>query len=60
MPVVEIRVGLGGKIEADYMGFSNNMCDEVEIFKGLKRLSLKVVSEVRKDGELLQEETQFE
>jgi len=60
MPVVELRIGLGGKIDADYIGFSDNMCDEVEIFQGLKRLKMSTVSEVRKNGEVLQEETQFE
>lgn len=62
MPMIELKIGKGGKINADYDGFPNNMCDNAEqnILEHLKRLKLESVAEERKEDELLQEESQVE
>jgi len=63
MPLIEIRVKDGGVIEADYEGFSDNMCDDAQykLLEKLKQkgLELATSSEERKDN-MLQEEKQLE
>lgn len=62
MPFIQIKVKKGGKLETDYEGYPNSMCNQAEQeFKDrVKNLKLETIDEEPKDDELLQEETHYE
>jgi len=64
MPVIKIRIKRNGKMDIDYDGFPNSSCD-VEHDKLVQKLreagiEMKTETEVPKEDELLQQETQYE